>query len=208
MPSASRAVTLCGAIAALALTATTGRAQTTPFDPSGLPVRIGAHLRVRGPGEYSSVFRGRLQSMTDDSIALALDTDPGVLVPFAISDIGRAEVERDAHSRDQATAVMGVLGAAGGVTAAVYWCKHNPADCDSDVQKTFNPAPEDSDYVSTSLLMVLGGTLLGALVGYALAPAPHWDVVIFPMRTSRYDGTSRTLLNVGVSYSFGSRRRR
>lgn len=199
---------LCGALTVLALTPVRGRAQTTPFDPSGLPVRIGAHLRVRGQNEYSSVFRGRLQSMSDDSIALALDSDPGVLVPFAITDIGRAEVERDANSRGQATAVMGVLGAAGGATAAVYWCKHNPTDCDVDLQKTINPAPEDSSYVGLSLLMVLGGTLLGALAGYALAPAPHWDLVIFPMRTSRFDGTSRTLLNVGVSYSFGNRRRR
>ena len=186
MPSASRAVTLCGAVVALVLSPVSSRAQTIPFDPNGSPVRIGAHLRVRGQGQHASVFEGRLRSIDSDSIALALDDEPGVLVPFAIGDIGRAEVKRDANRRDQATAVMGVVGAAGGVTAAVYWCKHNTAACDVDVQKTFNPAPEDSDYVSTSVLIVLGGTLLGALVGYALAPAPHWDLVIFPIRTSRF----------------------
>ena len=83
MPSASRAVTLCGAVLALGLTPASGRTQTIPFDPNGLPVRIGAHLRVRGQGDYSSVFRGRLLSITDDSIALALDSDPAVLVPLA-----------------------------------------------------------------------------------------------------------------------------
>src|SRR4051794_26146760 len=74
MSSTSRAVTLCGAVVALAVGPATGRAQTIPFDPNGFPVRIGAHLRVRGQGEHSSVFKGRLESMSSDSINIALDS--------------------------------------------------------------------------------------------------------------------------------------
>jgi hypothetical protein len=209
MSSPSRAVTTCGVLVALALAPADGSAQNTSIDSSGLYalVPVGAHLRVRGQGAHSSVFRGRLRAMSNDSITIALDDDPDATVPFAVADLGRVEVERDEKTRDQAATVMGAIGAAGGVTAAVFWCKHNQADCQDDIDKTIEAAQNDSSYVGTSLLMILGGTAVGALLGYALAPPPHWELLVFPTRTSRYDGRPSFLLNVGVRYAFGGRRR-
>jgi hypothetical protein len=146
--------------------------------------------------------------MSNDSIRLALDDDPDEAVPFAVADLGRVEVERDERTREQAATVMGAIGAAGGVTAAVLWCKHNQTDCEDDIDRTIEAAQNDSSYVGTSMLMILGGTAVCALLGYAIAPPPHWELLVFPERASRYDGRPSLLWNVGVRYAFGARRRR
>ena len=200
MPSASRAVAICGAVVALALSSAPAWAQPGP--------PLGSHLRVRGQTAHSSTFTGRLRAVSNDSISLALDDDTTATLPFAIGDIGRAEIERDEKTREQAMTVMGTIGAAGGLTAAVLWCKHNQADCEEDIDRMLSTADEDSSYVGPSLLMILGGTLVGSLIGYVVAPPPHWELVMFPTRTSNNNGSSRTLLNVGLRYSFGERRRR
>ena len=121
MSSPSRAVTICGVLVALALAPADGSAQNASIDSSGLSalVSVGAHLRVRGQGAHRSLFKGRLRTMSNDSITIALDDDPDAAVAFAVADLGRVEVERDEKTRDQAATVMGAIGAAGGVTAAV-----------------------------------------------------------------------------------------
>lgn len=200
MPSVSRAVAVLGAVVAVTLAPASGRAQ--------LPLPLGSHLRVRGPTAHSSRFTGRLRALSNDSIAVALDDDPAATVPFAIADIGRVEVERDEKTREQAMTVMGTLGAAGGLTAAVFWCKHNPADCQEDIDNMVSSVGSDSSYAGPSLLMILGGAVLGSVIGYVLAPPPHWELFVFPAQTSNNTGSSRLLLNVGLRYSFGERRRR
>ena len=198
---------LSGAVALLLLASTRGSTQATGGPDAG-PVPIGSHLRVRGPNRHSAVFSGRLRQISNDSITIALDDDEAQLVPFAITDIGRAEIERDAHSRDQATATMGVVGGVGGLTAAVLWCRNNRSDCAEEIRLTEEAAQNDDTYVGTSLLMIMGGVAVGSLIGYALAPPPHWDLVTFPTRTSDKNGSSRLLLNVGLRYSLAPRRRR
>ena len=76
-----------------------------------------------------------MRTISNDSIALALDDDPAEMLPFAFADIGRAEMEHDERTRDQAASAMGAVGAVGGLTAAVYWCVHNQAACEDDLQQ-------------------------------------------------------------------------
>lgn len=208
MSSASRAVVICGALATLVLSASSALAQATPLDRSLPSVPLGAHLRVRGQGPHSAVFTGRLRAAISDSLALALDDDSTTTVPFAVADLGRIEVQQDEKSRDQATAAMGVIGAAGGLTTALLWCKHNQDACADDVEQMRYAAENDSTYIGPTLLMILGGAVIGAGLGYVLAPPPHWELIAYPTRTSNNDGSPRLLLNVGLRYSLGGRRRR
>lgn len=213
MPTASRAVTICGAVVAVLLAPahTRSEAQATPVD-AGLPgqprIPIGAHLRVRGQGNHAAVFSGRLRMISNDSIALALDDDTGETVPFAVADIGRAEVQHDEKTREQASTVTGAIGAVGGLTAAVYWCVNNQTACADDLERMQQAADNDESYIGPSGLMVLGGALVGSAIGYLLAPQPHWELVVFPTRTATSNGSPRLLMNVGVSIPLGGRRRR
>ena len=154
------------------------------------------------------MFSGRLRMISNDSIGLALDDDVGETVPFALTDIGRAEMERDEKTRDQAASAMGAIGAVGGLSAAVYWCVHNQSACADDLEQMQEAADNDESYIGPSGLMVLGGALVGTVLGYVLAPQPHWELVVFPTRTATSNGTTRLLMNVAVSIPLGGRRRR
>jgi len=202
MPSASRAVTVCGVVVAVLLAPA-----HTPVAAQAIP--IGAHLRVRAQGNHAAVFSGRLRMISNDSIALALDDDAEQMVPFAFSDIGRVEMEHHERTRDEAASAMGAVGAVGGLTAAVYWCVHNLSDCADDIGQMLEAADDDDESnLGPSGLMVLGGALLGSALGYLLAPQPHWELVVFPTRTATSNGSTRLSMNVGVSIPLGGRGRR
>ncbi|HEV8235843.1 MAG TPA: hypothetical protein VGP84_14635 [Gemmatimonadaceae bacterium] len=67
-------------------------------------------------------------------------------------------------------------------------------------------AAENGDpYVDKSLLLVAGGGLAGALLGYLIAPAPSWEVIAFPTRAAALDGTPHWGLSLGVRHQLGAR---
>jgi hypothetical protein len=146
--------------------------------------------------------------MSTDSISLTLDDDHAEVLPLAVAEIARFEVEQDENTRDIAAVVLGSIGAAGGLATAVLWCHHNQAACDADAEERQIAIDNDSTYLGIPLLMVMGGAIIGGLVGYVMAPPPHWELVVFPARTSGNEGLRRTVLNVGLRYAFGGRRRR
>ena len=146
--------------------------------------------------------------ISNDSIALALDDDAAETLPFAFADIGRAEVQHDEKTREQASTMTGAIGAVGGLTAAVYWCVNNQTACADDLERMQGAADNDESYIGPTALMVLGGAFIGSIIGYALAPQPHWELVVFPTRTATSTGSTRLLMNVGVSMPLGGHRRR
>ena len=44
---------------------------------------------------------------------------------------------------------------------------------------------------------------VGSVIGYVLAPQPHWQLVLLPSRTATSNGSTRLLMNVGVSIPVG-----
>lgn len=202
----TRSVDVVAAVFLLVCPGPVAFGQTTQ-SPDSILTGTGQHIRVhRGVSDRSPIV-GRFRAIEGDSVLIAPDADTSVIVALSRRDIARLEVERDANTRDQFVTVMAVVGTVAGGTAAVVRCVNNRPACAEEVQETQRAYENDSTYWGPSLLLTLGGTLAGALLGYAMAPAPHWDVVALPMRTSGRDGSLHWGLRIGMRYSLGPRSR-
>jgi hypothetical protein len=191
-----------GPLAFLSLAADRGLAQYIPP-----PVTVGSHIRYRRVGSDSALIPGRLRRIGRDSIFVTLDADTSERMPIAAADLDRLEIERDAKARDHAAAVLGTLGAVAGATTGYFWCQHNVLQCAEEHRELDYAEAHDSTYYGTQFLMLVGGAAVGAVLGYAIAPPPHWDVVAFPTRTTNNDGAPGVGMNIGVRYWLANRRR-
>ena len=202
----TRSVDVVAAVFLLASTGHVASGQTTQ-SPDSILTGTGQRIRVhRGAADRSPIV-GRFRAIEGDSVLIAPDADTSVIVALSRSDVARLEVERDANTRDQFVTVMAVVGTVAAGTVAVVRCVNNRPACAEEVQETQRAYENDSTYWGPSLLITLGGTLAGALLGYAMAPAPHWDVVALPMRTTGLDGSLHWGLRIGMRYSLGARSR-
>jgi len=195
-------------VAAALLLISAGRValgQSAP--PDSVLTGTGHHVRVhRAANDYVPVV-GRLRAVEGDSVLIVPDADTLVIVALSRSDVARLEVERDAHTRDLFVTVTAVVGTVAGGAAAVARCANNRSACAEEYQDMQRAYENDSTYWGPSLLITLAGGLAGALLGYAMAPAPHWDVVALPMRTAGPDGSLHWGMRIGMRYSLGPRSR-
>lgn len=154
----------------------------------------------------STRFTGRLRALYDDSLAIMPDSDHWE-VSFKRGEIGRLEAERDEKTRDYATTTMAVIGLLAGGGIALANCLDDREACAAQIERQREAECNGDSYVAPGTLLILGGLLAGGLVGYALAPAPHWDVVMMPTSTTGFDGQQHLGLNLGVRYSIAKRHR-
>ena len=180
-------------------------AQQSPQTTEPRPLARGDHVRLFQSASDSAPIFGRLRSIGNDSIGVVPDEDSTVRVLFARSDVARIEVERDEHMRDHVVTFMAGLGALSGASVAAYQCFSNRPQCAADNHAAAEAAENGDPYVDMSLLMIAGGGLAGALIGYIVAPPPHWEVVAFPTRTASLDGTGHWGLSLGVRYALRTR---
>lgn len=205
MRIASRRARIAALLGLLALSFPQVVAQAQRY-PNAIGVAaIGNHIRVRRSAD-SSVVIGRLRAAQNDSLLIAEDSTHWY-VTVGRDEVTDLEVQHDEKTRDQASTVMALLGAAAGGGLWISHCLNDRAACAAEEQAAREQANCDSNYVSPGSLYVLGGLLAGGLLGYALAPAPHWDVVAFPMQTTGFDGQRHLGLNLGFRYSPGKRGR-
>lgn len=169
------------------------------------PLVRGDHLRLYQTTDDRSPIVGRLRWIANDSMDVAPDEDSTVRVLFSQSDVARIEVERDAGMRNQVATVIAGLGMLGGAAAAVYRCLDNREQCAAERDAQARAEENGDPYVDKSLLLIAGGGLAGALLGYILAPPPRWEVIAFPTRAASVDGTPRWGLLVGLRYQLGAR---
>ena len=168
--------------------------------------RIGEHVRVRMNDADSTRFTGRLRALYDDSLAIVPDSDHWE-VSFKRVEIARLEVEHDEKTRDYAATTMAVVGLVAGGGVALAKCLDDKEACAYQIQRQRDAECNGDSYVAPGTLLVFGGLLAGGLIGYALAPAPHWDVVMMPTSTTGFDGQQHLGLNLGMRYSLAKRRR-
>jgi hypothetical protein len=198
-------VRVLASIAALVLVAATSTLRAQQSDPTTRPLVRGDHVRLYQSASDSTPVVGRLRSIGNDSISVVPDEDATVRVLFAHRDVARIEVERDAGMRDQVSTVMAGLGMLGGAAAALYQCLDNRDQCAAEADARARAAENGDPYVDKSLLLVAGGGLAGALLGYLIAPAPSWEVIAFPTRAAALDGTPHWGLSLGVRHQLGAR---
>jgi hypothetical protein len=187
-----------------AVASTSLRAQVR--DASDSLARRGDHVRIRLTGTDSLVVTGRYRAMRNDSLLIAPDRDDWPDA-FGADDVALLEIQRDEKTRDEATTVMAIIGGLAGGASAVAICLNNRAACAADLRAEREAECRGEDYADWGELLVGGGVLVGALLGYALAPAPHWDVVMLPTRSVGPTGQQHLGLNLGLRYSLGRRQR-
>lgn len=193
-------------IAALTLAAIASvQAQTPGTSPDSI-AKVGEHVRVLLSRSDSIYVSGRFRGFHGDSLWIAPDSSDWTEA-FGRDDVARFEIQHDEKTREYATTVMMTLGAVGGVALAVSYCLHNSAQCAADQQAAREAQCRGEDYATTASLIFSATTLVGGLLGYALAPAPHWDVVILPVQSTGSDGQLHMGINLGFRYSFGRRKR-
>ena len=202
MRFAHRSASLMSTLALALLGSVAAQAQQN--SPSNTTPKIGEHVRVQMNDADSSRFTGRLRALYHDSLAIMPDSDHWE-VSFTRGDIARLEVEHDEHTRDYAATTMAVIGGLTGGGIAVANCFKDRVACAADYQRAREAECQGDSYVDSGTLLLLGGVLAGGLVGYALAPAPHWDVVMMPTSTTGFDGQQHLGLNLGMRYSLSKR---
>lgn len=204
MQTVVRTLTSVGlALLATASSSLNAQQGTPPEAPR--PLVRGDHLRLYESPSDSAPITGRLRSIGNDSITVVPDERSAVAVLFSRADVARIEVERDAHMRDNVATALAGVGMLGGLSAAVYRCLNNRDQCAAERDAAAQAAEDGDPYLDVSLLMIAGGGLAGALLGYIIAPPPHWDVVAFPTRTAARDGTGHWGLSIGVRYALRTR---
>lgn len=178
--------------------------QSPPVPPRTQPLVRGDRVRLYKSATDTTPIVGRVHTIENDSISVVPDEDSAVRVLFAHRDVARLEVERDARLRDHVVTFMAVVGAFGGAGLATYQCLSNREQCAYDNDAAQRAAENGDTYIDTSLLLIAGGGLAGAVLGYIMAPAPHWDVIAFPTRTASLDGMPRWALSLGLRYRFNA----
>jgi hypothetical protein len=190
----------------LTFTAIEAHAQSAP-PPDSPRLKQGMHVRVQSSAT-DTVITGKLSFIEDDSLVVAPDSTRGMFIrPLMVAigrgDITKLEVERDEHARDQFAIALGVAGAITGAVVAIKYCADNNEACNTVIQEPqYDDCSQDQSSWTTGELIVGAGALAGMLIGFVIAPPPHWDVIALPMRDAGRNGQMHYGLRVGFRYAF------
>lgn len=201
----TRKTTVLAASLLLTFTAIRAHGQSAP-PPDSPRLKPGMHLRVQSNGA-DTVVTGKLSVIEDDSLIVAPDSTRGMfmrplMVAISRGDITKLEIERDEHTRDQFAIAFGVAGAITGAVVAIKYCADNNVACNTVVQDSQSDCDQDQSSWTAGQLIVGAGALAGMLVGFVIAPPPHWDVIALPMRDAGRDGQMHYGLRLGFRYAF------
>lgn len=188
----------------LTFTAIEAHAQSAP-PPDSPRLKPGMHVRVQSSAA-DTVITGKLSFIEDDSLVVAPDSTRSMfirplMVAISRGDITKFEIERDEHTRDQFAMAFGVAGAITGAVVALKYCADNNASCPT-VQEPQDDCDQNQSSWTAGDLLIGAGALAGMLVGFVIAPPPHWDVVALPMRDAGRNGQMQYGLRIGLRYAF------
>ncbi|MFI5227443.1 MAG: hypothetical protein ACHQWU_00150 [Gemmatimonadales bacterium] len=162
------------------------------------PLLRGDHVRLSAAGDSASIV-GHVVRLDPEQVVLAPDDSASLPRDIPLSQITRLEVERDARARTISASVGALLGVAAG--ASYYYfglCRQDESGCAQERRRADIATQYDRTYVTTGDVLAIGGMLAGGLLGYVLAPAPHWAVVAAPTFKRGGQGETHTALRIGL----------
>jgi hypothetical protein len=137
---------------------------------------VGSRVRLTSQASPGARITGVLRVVYGDSIVV--QRDDRSTVALAQGDLAQVEVRVGQRQAEQLATAFGIAGALGGGAVYVNWCRQNPRDCQDDA---WGEPAEDESRLKVPSLLVMGGALLGAGIGYVLSP-PRWKTVDAPVR--------------------------
>ncbi len=169
------------------------RAQVRP-DP--LSIVRGDHIRIRGSytANWSSV--GKVVELTTDSLRLVTDKGDTVSIPrwTAFS----MEAHRGEELRGRVIAVTAGIGLIAGTIVSQVMCANDRPLCATEDAVSQVAGDLTDSYVERDLVLGVASGLAGALVGWALATPPHWEMAVWP----RFDAGACQARGAGMVLAF------
>ena len=183
------------AVSLLAITrATSAHAQS----PRAAVAR-GDQVRLTTGGDSAAVV-GRVVRVDSTQLVVAPPDSGSLPRTIPLANVSHLEIERDVRARSIGAGIGALIGvAAGGSYYYFDICRQNASGCADEKRRASHAAMYDRSYVTVGDVLAIGGLLAGGLLGYALAPAPHWEIVATPGLEPGGDGDSHTALRITVS---------
>ena len=175
-----------GALLAIVIVASLPAAATAQDPTFGVRLpKVGSRMRVTSFSALGGRVTGTLRAVHGDSLVLQRDGDRA-LVALAQGDLEQVEVRVGEKEAEQLATVFGIAGAVGGGVVYVNWCRQNSKACQEDAWGSTGcyygcDEDEDESHFQVPTLLIVGGAVLGAAIGYGLA-APRWKVLGAPAR--------------------------
>lgn len=137
-------------------------------------VRRGARIRVT---TADARIEGRVSEVSDDSI---LVDQEGRWTAFSLRDATGLAVHGRGPGAEALSIGLGIAGAAVGAGLYIKWCSNERESC-AELEHDDEDCEEDDSCSNVFGFLTVGFGMLGAALGYALAP-PRWHDVPLPVR--------------------------
>lgn len=163
------------------------------------PFARGDRVRVSTTGDTAATT-GKVLMLDAEHVVIAPDDSGAPARPIALSEISHLEVERDSRARTIGATVGGLLGLAAG--ASYYYldlCRQDQQGCAREQRRAIRANEYGQTYWTTGDVLALGGFLAGGMIGYFLAPAPHWEIIASPAVQRDEHGEAHTALRFGLT---------
>lgn len=194
-------VTLAIATLTLMLSASArgqGNSAASDSVPAHSPLARGNHVRVAVQGD-TAVLVGHIIDIERNRATVAPDDSGSPPRTIDLAALTRLEVRRDERLRTTSAQVGAGLGTLG--AAALYylrWCRTDELACAREQRTADAYTRHDQTYIGTGTVFAIGGMLAGGLVGYLLAPAPHWKIVTASVIERDAENNAHAVLRVGL----------
>jgi hypothetical protein len=164
--------------------------------PDSLSIVRGDHIRIRASytANWSSV--GKVEELTTDSLRLVTDKRDTIWIPRW--RVFSMEAHRGEELQRRVIAVTAGIGLIAGTIVSQVMCASDRPLCDTeDAVGQLAGDLTDSD-VERDLVLGVASGLAGALVGWAIATPPRWEMAVWP----RLDAGARQARGAGMVLAF------